>query len=602
MPIGDAARHGAAGADVPAAVRERYQVEREKRLRAGQQPALRLTGAAARYRADPFTTFTPRAAIIDDDVDAVVVGAGLGGLVTAARLREAGLQRIRLVEFAGDVGGVWYWNRYPGVRCDVESYIYMPLLEELGYLPSEKYARGAEILDHARGVAKHYGLYGDALFHTTVTGMDWLAASDRWQVRTDRGDRLAARYAVLALGTLTEPRLPDVPGLTRFRGPVFHTSRWDYSVTGGDADGNLTGLRDKRVAVVGTAASAVQCVPPLARWAEHLYVVQRTPCTIMPRDNRPTDPAWGRALEPGWQRRRMENFSSIVEGAGAEVDLVEDGWTQALGDLLRAPADPRLSAEERAAAYERADLARMEDIRQRVATVVRDEETAERLKPYYAYLCKRPCFHDEYLPAFNQPNVTLLDTEGRGIDQIDEDGIVVAGTHRDVDVLIFATGFDLGENSALQKLRFPILGRDRISLVEKWRDGIATLHGLMSSGFPNLFFHPTLNSQSTGSSNWTHMIYVTAEHIAAVVDQVRRRGHHVFDVSVEAEREWGATVLAKRIDNRAFLEACTPGRANNEGRPDLRPPENSNYGPGLFGLVDLLAAWERDGLPGLHTR
>lgn len=582
--------------------RRKYREERDRRLAADRTSSLDLGGPFSRYRQDPYSAWAPREPVIDE-ADVLVVGAGLGGLVSAARLREAGLHRIRLVDFAGDFGGVWYWNRYPGVRCDVESYIYMPLLEELGYLPREKYASGAEILDHARAVAKHYDLYRDALLHTTVTGMRWDDAAGDWRVQTDRGDDLRSQYVVLALGTLNEPRLPAIPGIERFAGPIFHSSRWDYAVTGGAENGELTGLTGQRVALVGTAASAVQCVPVLARWARRLYVVQRTPCTVMPRDNRPTEPGWSRELEPGWQLRRMENFSSILDGGGAEIDLVDDGWTQTFSDLLRGSRMADLDERERERELLLADAARMNEIRTRIDATVTDPDTAERLKPYYSYLCKRPCFHDDYLSAFNRPNVTLLDTEGHGIEEVREREIVIGGRSFSIDVLIFATGFQLGENSALAKLNFPITGRDGQSLTSKWSGGIATLHGVAASGFPNLFFHPTLNSQSTGSSNWTHMIYLTSSHIAHVVDQVRQRGHRVFEVTPEAETDWVNTILAARVDNHEFLEACTPGRVNNEGRPAERPPQNANYGPGLLGLIEVLDRFHRNGdLPGMTTR
>jgi cyclohexanone monooxygenase len=592
MPAGDAELER---------LRRKYREERDRRLAADRTSSLDLRGLFGRYRQDLYSAFVPREPVTGE-ADVLVVGAGLGGLVSAARLREAGLRRIRLVEFAGDVGGVWYWNRYPGVRCDVESYIYLPLLEELGYIPREKYASGAEIRDHARAIAKHYDLYREALFHTTVTGMRWDDAAGCWRVQTDRGDDLRSQYVVLALGTLNEPRIPAIPGIERFAGPIFHSSRWDYAVTGGAEDGELTGLADQHVVLVGTAASAVQCVPALARWARWLYVVQRTPCTVMPRDNRPTEPGWSRELEPGWQLRRIENFSSILDGGGAEVDLVDDGWTQTFSDLLKGARMADLDERARARELALADAARMNEIRARIAATVTDADTAERLKPYYSYLCKRPCFHDEYLPAFNRRNVTLLDTGGRGMDEVREREIVIGGRSFPVDVLIFATGFQLGENSALAKLNFPIAGCGGQSLTSKWSGGIATLHGVTSNGFPNLFFHPTLNSQSTGSSNWTHMIYLTSAHIAYVVDQVRQRGHRVFEVTPEAETGWVNAVVAARVDNREFLKACTPGRVNNEGRPAERPLQNANYGPGLPGLIDVLDRWHHDGdLPGMAT-
>jgi cyclohexanone monooxygenase len=582
-------------------LRRRYRQERDKRTDPVRDTTLELLGELARYRDDPYTTPAQRLPV-SAEADVVIVGAGLGGLLCAAKLRDIGISRIRLIDIAGDVGGVWYWNRYPGAMCDIESYIYLPLLEELGYIPRDKYSHAEEILFHTQAIAKHYDLYHDALFHTGVTRAEWNDAGGSWHITTDRHDAIRSQYLVLSLGSLSRPRFPAITGIESYRGEMFHTSRWNYEFTGGNADGNLTQLADKEVGIIGTGATAIQCVPHLGRWAERLYVIQRTPSSVSLRGNRPTDPAFAEALEPGWQMRRIENFSRIVEGGYEDVDLVDDGWTESYRNLLLDPSFAELSPEEATLVLELADIARMQRIRDRVDTAVRDQDTAEALKPYYAYLCKRPCFHDDYLETFNRHNVTLLDTQGRGVDYIYPDGVVVQGREYRLDALIFATGFESGDTSA-RKVGFPVVGCNARTMTEKWEHGIATLHGVMSSGFPNLFMFPALNSQSHGAVNWVHLLYDTSTQVAHVVEGVRRRRHRVFDVTPDAEADWVATIIARRPDNLTFLESCTPGRVNNEGHPGERNPQNSNYGGGFLGMLEVTTAWRSAGnLPGLATR
>ena len=206
-----------------------------------------------------------------------IIGGGFGGLLMGGRLREAGFDDIRVIEKAGDFGGTWYWNRYPGAMCDVESYCYLPLLEELNYIPKHKYSYAPEIFEHSKAIARHYDLYKNACLQTGVSALRWDDTSGRWIIHTDRGDAIRAQFVAMANGPLNRPKLPGIPGITSFTGHTFHTSRWDYDYTGGDSDGNLTGLRDKRVAIIGTGATAVQCIPHLGEWAKHLYVFQRTP-------------------------------------------------------------------------------------------------------------------------------------------------------------------------------------------------------------------------------------------------------------------------------------------------------------------------------------
>ena len=401
----------------PDALRAKYREERDKRLRAdGNDQYREVKGEFAHFVDDPYVEPGFTREPLTDEVEVVVIGGGFGGLLAGARLREAGIDDLRIIEKGGDFGGTWYWNRYPGAMCDVESYIYLPLLEELGYVPTEKYARAPEILAHSRAIGRTYDLYRDACFQTEVTEMRWDEDAARWIVATNRGDRMRARFVCMSNGPLNRPKLPGIPGIESFAGHSFHTSRWDYAYTGGDSNGNLTGLRGKRVGIIGTGATAVQCVPHLGAAAEHLYVFQRTPSSIDVRANRPTDPEWAQSLEPGWHQHRMDNFNILVSGGFQDEDLVSDGWTDIIRKLLvmvQQDQDGAVARDGIVKTLELADFQKMEQIRARVDAIVRNPETAESLKPYYRQFCKRPCFHDEYLDTFNRPNVTLVDTQGQ---------------------------------------------------------------------------------------------------------------------------------------------------------------------------------------------
>ena len=414
------------------ALRERYRLEREKRLRPdGNEQYIEMTGEFARYLDDPYIDETIEREPKTDRVDVVIVGGGFGGQQAAARLIQAGVHDLCLVEKAGDFGGTWYWNRYPGAQCDIESYCYLPLLEELGYVPKEKYAYAREILDHSEAIGRHFGLYDKTLFQTEVTALEWNENARRWIVRTNHDDAIQARFVCMANGPLHRPKLPGIPGIRDYRGHTFHTSRWDYRYTGGGPDGGLDRLADKRVAIIGTGATAIQCVPFLGEAAKHLYVVQRTPSSVDVRGNMPTDPAWAAGLDAGWQKRRMENFNALVSGVPQEEDLVDDGWTDLIGKTIekfrKARADDGVNVAE---VMESANFEKMEEIRARVDDLVDDDAVAEKLKPYYQMFCKRPTFNDDYLPTFNRPNVTLLDTDGQGAERITAKGVVV---RREVD-------------------------------------------------------------------------------------------------------------------------------------------------------------------------
>jgi cyclohexanone monooxygenase len=573
-------------------IREKYEKERAKRASRDRDKTLELSGSLARYVQDPRVPPSPRPSV-EDTVDAVVIGGGFGGLLCGAKLKDKPLNRVRIIDQAGDFGGVWYWNRYPGAQCDIESYIYMPLLEELGTIPTEKYAHAPEIFAHAKAIGRHYGLYDLALFQTTVTGATWDAGRAMWEVTTDRGDRISTRYLIVAIGSLDKLKLPAIPGAETFAGHSFHTSRWDYSYTGGETTGELTGLRDKRVGIVGTGATALQCIPHLGEWSKHLYVFQRTPSTVGVRANRPTDPRWAAALEPGWQERRMWNFTTIQAGGHSDVDLVDDGFSRLYKALLH-PAPPGGGADISAAELaERADLEMMDRIRTRIDSAVADADTAAALKPYYRYMCKRPGFHDGYLETFNRPNVDLVDTKGIGIERIVPEGVVVNGRTYHLDCLVWATGFEW--NSAYtSRIGFDVHGLDGVSLAHKWRDGLRTLHGMTTSGFPNFLVVPGPNSQSVVTTNFAHALQESASHISYIIQAIEELGAKGFVISDEAEHDWISTILERAKHNEAFQRGCTPGRFNNEGDPDSRPRANTNFGDGPIVFFDLLAKWRSE--------
>ena len=585
------------------AVRTRYLAERDRRLVPGRAAIRDLDHDEhfARFRADPFTPRRERPALAED-LDVVVVGGGIAGVLAAVRLREAGLASVRIVDQAGGIGGTWYWNRYPGVMCDVESYIYLPMLEELDYLPSQRYASGEEIRRHLETIADRYDLTAHALFHTAVDSARWDEAGARWQVRTDRGDVLSSRYYVLAVGILNLLKLPAIPGMEDFSGPAFHTARWDYSVTGGGPGQPLDRLADLTVGLIGTGATAIQCLPHLAEAAAQVHVLQRTPSAIGVRDNRPTSPDFAATLEPGWQQARMDNFQAVMLGRPVDCDLTDDGWTRHYAAVQHPPRREGMSVAEYLRSGEEVDFAIMEEHRRRVEAIVADPVTAEALKPQYRYLCKRPCFHDEYLAAYNRPNVNLVDCPA-GIERITARGPVVDGTEIPVDLLIYGTGFEAELTPLQRRVGHDIEGRDGVRLAETWADGAASLFGMVIRGFPNLFVMPAPGQQAVVTVNYTQLAVLGAQFVGAAVGQLEQLGCRTFDVTEEAERTWTEHIVASFADPSGVLSACTPSRINLEGNPGAMNPRNGNFGRGhgdYFAyrqlLADWLAAGDLDGL------
>jgi cation diffusion facilitator CzcD-associated flavoprotein CzcO len=587
----------------PDALREKYRLERDKRLRPdGNDQYVNAVGDFAHYLDDPYTTSQIEREPLTDEIDVLIIGGGFGGLLAGACLRKAGVESIRIVENGSDFGGTWYWNRYPGAQCDIESYIYMPLLEDTDYMPKEKYAFGDEILDYTKRLASTFDLYRDVCFQTSVTGSRWDDDARRWIVTTDRGDEMRARFVVHSAGVLNRPKLPGIEGIETFKGHSFHTSRWDYAYTGGGPNGDLTGLRDKRVGVIGTGASAIQAVPHLGEAAQHLYVFQRTPSSVDVRGNSPTDPAWAKALQSGWQDERISNFNVIVGGGFQEVDLVNDGWTDIitrLATFLPRDTGGEITLEQAALAAELADFEKMESIRARVDAVVDNKRTAEALKPYYRQFCKRPCFHDEYLPTYNRPNVTLVDTDGKGVARIVENGVLVGDDLYEVDCLIFASGFEVGTSLA-RRSGFETIGRDGQTISEKWEDGPRTFHGFLSNGFPNCFF---MGLTQTGfTPNFTLMLHEQAKHIAYLIEETVSRGCTVVEASEQAEADWKTEMERTALFTRDFFEACTPGYYNNEGHlSDNSGLRASIYGAGSEAFFQIIRTWRDAGdLDGLE--
>ncbi len=573
-----------------AAIRERYAQERAKRLRPeGKKQYRSLTGEMASFLEDPYTPRVEREPVFDE-VEVAVLGGGWGGLLCAARLREIGVDRLRVVEKGGDFGGTWYWNRYPGAGCDTEAYIYMPLLEETGYIPSQKYVLAGEMLEHAQRIGNHFRLYDDALLGTSVTDLRWSDDDQRWTISTDRGDRFRAQFVCMTMGPTTSPKLPGIPGIEDFRGHMFHTMRWDYDYTGGGPEGELTNLHDKRVAVIGTGATTMQCVPPLAQDSEHLYVFQRTPSAVSERNNAPTDPGWATSLQPGWQRDRMRNFSAFIEGRPVETDLVNDGWTS----IFRA----RSTGTSPGVLDEVLDYRKMEEVRARVDALVEDPEVAAALKPWYRALCKRPTFHDEYLQTFNRPNVTLVDTNGEGVERITEHGIVANGVEHAVDCIIIATGFHVAMAHP-KRLGYEAHGRNGQPLAQKWRQGMVTLYGTQVPDFPNLFLIGGISHVGI-DSNQTHVLDVQSRHVARIVRRAREVGATTIDVTESASADWAEQVYQASRANFDFLISCTPGYYNNEGQPNVEAMRrNGSYSPGISHFNDIIDEWADDGMPGL---
>ncbi|MDA1099777.1 MAG: NAD(P)/FAD-dependent oxidoreductase [Proteobacteria bacterium] len=551
------------GAVFNAAEQAKYRAFKESRRGAADYMA--MDGAFSRYLEDVYSAAPIEREALTDSCEILVVGAGFAGLLLWYKLRAAGFTDVRFCEKGGDVGGTWYWNRYPGIACDVESYSYLPLLEEMEYIPTMKFASGFEILEYCQKIAEKYGFYDRCLFHTTVGETAWDETTGRWTVTTDRGDSMRARYLVLANGILTTPRLARIDGMESFQGDAFHTSRWDYDVD----------LEGKRVGIIGTGATAVQVVPELAKIVKELYVFQRTPSSIDVRDQRETTPeeieTW--AKEPGWARARRERLATISSGRTA-LKGNDDFLSGRVADFkARKKHATALSPEELMQKQLNTNFRIMEQIRARVDATVKDSKTAAALKPYYTYGCKRPAFHDEFLPAFNLPHVTLVDTAPLGVGKINARGIVHDGTEYPLDVLIYATGFQWMATSTFEM----ITGRNGQTLRQKWQsEGTKTFLGLHSHGFPNLLIMSGPQGGG-GQFNFTRGIEAHTDYVVWMLTTLRQRGAGIVDIKKAPENEYAEHCRVADLNSRPLRDCISyyngegsaePGSLAYYGGPD----------------------------------
>ena len=614
----------------PEYLRKKYRLERDKRLRQdGNDQYQEISGEFSYFAEDPYLEETIEREPLTDEVEVVIIGGGFGGMLAGARLREAGIDDFRIIEKGGDFGGTWYWNRYPGASCDIESYIYFPLLEETGFVPRQKYTNAPETLEYCKVICDKFNLYENACLQTEVTSTIWNEDTKRWLVKTNRDDEIKARYVVHSNGPLNRPKLPAIKGINDYKGHTFHTSRWDYEYTGGNSHGNLDNLKDKRVAIIGTGATAVQCVPHLGEGAKQLYVFQRTPSSIDVRNNQATDPDWISTQKEGWHDERRKNFETLLTGGRVKEDLVSDGWTEAFRLLFgslreKAPSkmkmaswaassifspemykkgfkaymtDKAMEAMDIRNAMQMADFQKMEQVRARADKVVKDEKTAESLKPYYNQFCKRPCFHDEYLDTFNRPNVELIDTDGKGLEEISEKGIVFNGKEYEVDCIIFATGFEVGTEYS-RRAGYQIHGVEGKTVTQKWENGLATFHGMHSRGFPNAFFFGP--GQSGFTATYTYSLDEQSIHLAYILKKLKDKGATRIEASQEAEEKWIETIIDKARITADFQENCTPGYYNNEGKIN-QTPQNNTYGGGPIEFFSLMKKWRsKESLEGLE--
>ncbi|KAF9737616.1 hypothetical protein PMIN02_001235 [Paraphaeosphaeria minitans] len=568
----------------------------------------------------------------------LIMGAGMGGILNAIKLVQGGFQQddILLVEMGGGVGGTWYWNRYPGLHCDVESYVYLPMLEETGYVPSHKYTSATEIRNYLVKLVEKFGLEERILFRTEVNSMQWDDDKKNWRVdmTTGKGDggkkkttlSVNADFSILAGGIFPYPHVPKIPGLVAFEGDMFHTSRWDYAVSGGsseDAFSELKGFEGLRVGYVGTGATAVQAVPEVAKYAKELFIFQRTPSQVNTRRQKPTDlKEWSEriATGPGWQKARMENLAqhlsrNLPEGT---VNMVDDEWSrlQAYCAILGSERFAGLMPDkipEYLGHLQAWDADHNARARERISTIVSEKSTAEKLTPWYPTWCKRPTFSDTYLQTFNKPNVHLVDTDGKGIDGVKPHAIIANGQEYPVDILILSTGYRspaYGGGDPAARNGIEIIGRNGLKMSNKWSSrGATTLHGVFSHDFPNLFFFAI--AQASATANVNHTLEVQMTHITSIISHFNppsdpRDKKVVIEPSAEAEEAWAMSCLS----GAAFFSSvsvCTPGYMTMEGdalnqksqEKMMQAGRGSPWSAGLVPFERMLEGWRAGGLEGV---
>src|SRR5216683_4863520 len=498
--------------------------------------------------------------------DVVVVGAGFAGMYMLHKMRGLGLS-VRVYEQGGDVGGTWYWNRYPGARCDVESMQYSysfsdELQQEWDW--SERYAPQPEILKYANHVADRFDLRSDIQLDTRVDRAVFDESTNVWLVATSDGMTVTAKYVVLATGCLSNARMPDIKGLKDFKGKVYHTGHWPHERV------DFTGLR---VGVIGTGSSGIQSVPIIAQQAEHLYVFQRTPNYAVPARNAPLDPREQQAIKADYAglRRRAKTMRNgiqypVNEALALEVTEqerrreYEARWERGGLSFLGSFADLLVDRQ--------ANDTAAEFVRAKIGEVVRDPGVAVALSPRNTFGCKRLCIDTGYYETFNRPNVTLIDVNRAPIDGVAREGLVAGGKTYAVDAIVFATGFD-AMTGALRKI--DIRGRAGTRLEEKWAEGPRTYLGVATAGFPNLF---TITGPGSPSV-LTNMLPSIEQHVEWIADCIlhaRERGRGCIEPTLAAEHEWVAHV--NEVAGGTLFPSCNSWYvgANIPGKPRVFMP------------------------------
>jgi len=593
--------------DIPA-LKEKYKQERDKRIRkeAGGQYAAPEDNLVYDTREhDPFTPIVPRDGV-DEEIDVAILGAGWTGILAGFHLTNAGVTNFRHIEHAGGFGGTWYWNRYPGIQCDNDAYCYLPLLEEMGTLPSKKFADGKEIYEYIQTIVDKFGFRDKALLHTEITALEWQEDIKRWLVSTNRGDTIRARHVIMCGGTLSTPKFPAVPGIHKFKGKMFHTSRWDYEYSGGSWENPvLDKLADKRVAILGTGATSIQAVPYLGKYAKQLYVIQRTPSSVDERPNPPTDPDWAASLKPGWQAERQANFLRAANEIipPGDPDLICDIWTEINRNLnaeLEEAGWPQISMEEFMQRREVMDFRVMERLRKRVETIVKDPETAEALKPYYRFMCKRPLSNNDYYETFNKPNVKLIDvSKTAGLEAMSENGFIHEGQEYEIDCMIFASGFEVTSDLKRRWGISKVEGREGVSIYDYWADGPLTMNGNMAHNFPNMFFTGYIQGGLNG--NTTLQFGEQGRHAAWIIAESLKHGITAVEPTQEGQDQYLKEFRENEVDLSILLNECTPSYFTNEGEKEAKWFLFRGWGLGWDNWQAKMQAWRDAGdMPGMR--
>ncbi|MBI3198875.1 MAG: NAD(P)/FAD-dependent oxidoreductase, partial [Rhodospirillales bacterium] len=505
------------------------------------------------------------------DFDAVIVGAGFGGMYMLHRLRLKGFT-ARVFEAGSGVGGTWYWNRYPGARCDVESvqYSYQFSRElEQEWEWTERYATQPEILRYANHVADRFDLRRDIQFETRIAAAAFDETANVWRVETDGGDKIAARFVITAMGCLSSPNTPKIPGLQDFKGPTYHTGSWPHEGV------DFTG---KTVGVIGTGSSAIQSIPIMARQARHLTVFQRTANYTVPAHNKPLDPAYVAKVKAHYPEMRKRaktkpagidfviNMASAIETPEAERRrLYEERWAYGGLGFMASFSDLLLNDESNKTA---ADF-----VRSKIREVVKDPKTAEILTPKNIIGCKRLCVDTGYWETFNRPNVTLVDISDEPIECVTAKGLRAKGHDYTFDCLVLATGFDAMTGALL---KVDIRGRGGVALKDKWREGPKSYLGLTVVGFPNLF---TITGPGSPSvlTNMLPSIEQHVDFIADCLEALRAKGVSVIEPIEQAQEAWvGQVGNAANITLRSTCSSWYVG-ANSPGRPRVFMPSSGGF-------------------------